>query len=238
MTKEKTLAEKISYITGNIGAIEKEVKRDSTVKYAFRGIDDVMNRLNPMLAEQGITLQNKVLSYALTPRSYEKYNSYSKETEIKHSFYATVHIALVFSDGKETETWEEVAMSEDHSDKALTQAMSMAYKYAITRKFCILTKDLVDPDGLIPQRVTDQSPTPAPAHKPTIVTAPVANQNEIFDYIRTKVADFTKGSELRASMNDLLLEAKNKGLTNDNMTVLKAKIETKANQLINTNTNG
>ena len=83
-----------------------------------------------------------------------------------------------------------------------------------------------------------KAPAPAPAHKPTIVTAPVPNQTEIFDYIRTKVGEFTKGSELRASMYDLLSEAKKKGLTDENMAVLKGKIETKANQLINANTNG
>lgn len=234
MSNLKTLAEKISYVTGNIGAIEKE-KKSTGVSYAFRGIDDVMNRLNPMLCEQGITLQNKVLSFSVTPRSYEKYNSYTKTNEIKHSFYASVHIALIFSDGKETETWEEVAMSEDHSDKALTQAMSMAYKYAITRKFCILTKDLVDPDGLTPQRVTDQAsntPPPAPAQQS------IPNQKVIFDEMRDKVGEFTKGSELRASLNDLLLEAKRKGLTDENLAKLKTKIEEKATNLINNNTNG
>ena len=110
-------------------------------------------------------------------------------------------------------------------------------RYALTAMLGLNVDD--DDDGNNGTFGSDKkAPATAPAHKPTIVTAPVANQNEIFDYIRTKVADFTKGSELRASMNDLLLEAKNKGLTNDNMTVLKAKIETKANQLINSNTNG
>jgi hypothetical protein len=113
--------------------------------------------------------------------------------------------------------------------------MSMAYKYAITRKFCILTKDLVDPDGLTPQRVTDQaSNTPPPAP----VQPSIPNQKVIFDEMRDKVGEFTKGSELRASLNDLLLEAKKKGLTDDNIAKLKTKIEEKATNLINNNTNG
>jgi hypothetical protein len=95
-----------------------------------------------------------------------------------------------------------------------------------------------DDDGNNGTFGSDKKAPPAPTHKPTIVTAPVANQNEIFDYIRTKVGEFTKGSELRASMYDLLSEAKKKGLTDENMTVLKGKIETKATNLINTNTNG
>jgi hypothetical protein len=110
-------------------------------------------------------------------------------------------------------------------------------RYALTAMLGLNVDD--DDDGNNGTFGSDKkSLAPAPAHKPTIVTAPVPNQNEIFDYIRTKVGEFTKGSELRASMYDLLSEAKKKGLTDENMTVLKGKIETKANQLITTNTNG
>jgi hypothetical protein len=108
-------------------------------------------------------------------------------------------------------------------------------RYALTAMLGLNVDD--DDDGNNGTFGSDKK-APAPAHKPTIVTAQIPNQNEIFDYIRTKVGEFTKGSELRASMNDLLLEAKKKGLTDENMAILKGKIETKANNLINTNTNG
>jgi hypothetical protein len=52
-------------------------------------------------------------------------------------------------------------MSEDSSDKAPTQAMSMAYKYAILRKFCILTEDISKSDS--DKKPTEEAPTPPPA---------------------------------------------------------------------------
>jgi ERF superfamily len=145
------LTTKLAAITQEIGAIKKEKKQGSTVNYAFRGIDDIMNKLNPMLAKHGITLQNKVLHQELKMREFvNKYN------ENKIAYCAVAHIQMIFSDGVNSEFWEEVAMSEDYGDKAMTQAMSMAYKYAITRKFCILTEDLVDPDSREPNRAEEQ----------------------------------------------------------------------------------
>lgn len=131
------LTQKLSAITGEIGAIPKEKKPGSSVAYAYRGIDDVMNKLNPLLAKHNITIQSKVLSSSLQFRTKG-----SKETCL-----ANVTYQLIFSDGTNSESIEEAAMSEDYGDKAMTQAMSMAYKYCILRKFCILTADVVDPDA-------------------------------------------------------------------------------------------
>lgn len=151
MTDQLSLAQKLAKISKEIGAIPKEKKPGASVSYAYRGIDDVMNKLNPLLSEYGITLQSKVLSHTLTPRTFIKYDKYEKRDVEKTCYYATAHLQLIFSDGNQQEVFEEVAMSEDYGDKALTQAMSMAYKYAITRKFCILTQDTVDPDSRQPE---------------------------------------------------------------------------------------
>lgn len=240
MEKQLTLQEKISAITKEIGAIPKTKKPNSTVSYAFRGIDDVMNKLNPLLAHHGITLQNKVLAYTITPREYIKKIWNTDKEEKKMCYYATVHIQLIFSDGISNETWEEVAMSEDHSDKALTQAMSMAYKYAITRKFCILTEDLVDPDGLTPDRLKETPnqqqpniPIPQPTTPPPTTSDKLTDKDmAIFTELAPEIKSFTKGSELRANANDIITKAKHKGISAEGETKLKARIEKTAASLI------
>lgn len=176
--ENKTLTEKLAHITQEIGAIKKEKKPGSTVSYAYRGIDDVMNKLNPLLGKHGITLQSKILAYDLRVREFKKFNSYKNIEEDKVAATATVHLQLIFSDGVSSESYEEVAMSEDYGDKAMTQAVSMAYKYAITRKFCILTADTVDPDSRNPERGEDQPPvTPKETPKKPLAKTP-AKQNE------------------------------------------------------------
>ena len=157
---EQTLSQALSDITSEVGVIEKK-KQSTGVTYAFRGIDEVMNKLNPLLSKHGVTLQNEICSHNLERREFV-----NKYGDAKVAYVATVHIRLIFSKGTEKEVWEEVAMSEDYGDKAMTQAMSMAYKYAILRKFCILTKDVIDPDGRTPENDATPKQTPAPAATP------------------------------------------------------------------------
>lgn len=159
--KELSLSEKLSFITEEVGPIAKTKRPGDTVSFKYRSIDDVQNHLNPLLAEYGVTLQSKVLKHELTMREFTKGKG---ESEVKKIAYtAVVHMAVIFSDGKETETWEEVSMSEDYADKAMTQAMSMAYKYALLRKFCIVTADLTDPDS----REPEHREVEAREHRPT-----------------------------------------------------------------------
>lgn len=156
--KEKlTLQQKLSCITSEIGPIKKTKRPGDTVSFKYRSIDDVQNHLNPLLAEYGITLQSKVLKCDLTMREFEK-------NQVKKIAYtAVIHMQLIFSDGKDIETWEEVSMSEDYADKAVTQAMSMAYKYSLLRKFCIATEDLTDPDSRQPEhRDIEEERKPSP----------------------------------------------------------------------------
>jgi hypothetical protein len=198
---ELTLTQKLAAITQEIGAIKKEKKPGATVSYAYRGIDDVMNKLNPLLGRHHITIQSKVLSHNLTQRTFTKFNSYSKQNEEKNSYYATVHLQLIFSDGKEQESFEEVAMSEDYGDKAMTQAMSMAYKYAVTRKFCILTADVVDPDSRNPNdEEKPQQPAP-PTKEPAKTTVaktkqPTPEELEAIDQWKQVINNCTTIDEL------------------------------------------
>lgn len=163
--KEMDLTARLSAITVEIGPIAKTKRPGDTVSFKYRSIDDVQNHLNPLLAYYGVTVQSKIINIQLTSREFEK--TYNDVVTKKIAYTAVAQMAFIFSDGKSSETWEEAAMSEDYADKAVTQAMSMAYKYALIRKFCITTEDMTDPDSRQPDYRDNERDTERSGPKPT-----------------------------------------------------------------------
>lgn len=134
--QDKTLIQKIAAITGELGAISKERKKDSQLSYGYQSIDDVVNALNPLLAKYEIAIFEEVL----------KLETSDVSIGTKQAVRANVQIAYHVTDGKTTIVTHGAAIKIDYSDKSVTQAMSMAYKYAMIRLFAIRTKDTLDPD--------------------------------------------------------------------------------------------
>lgn len=132
--KQNNLAAKIASVSGELISIPKTKKPDATVQYAFRSIDEVMNAINPLLDKYKLVIRIEVLDRKLTPITSGKGTP---------GLCAEVLINLTVTDGSESLTTQEWAVSIDYSDKAPTQAMSMAYKYALIRLFVVTTKDLV-----------------------------------------------------------------------------------------------
>ena len=138
MQKELNLAAKIASVSGELVAIPKVKHKESTVAYAFRSIDEVMNAINPLLEKYKLIISIKVIDRKVTPVTSAKGTP---------GFAAEVLIDLNVTDGIETLTTQEWALSVDYSDKAPTQAMSMAYKYALIRMFVVTTKDIIANDA-------------------------------------------------------------------------------------------
>jgi len=132
------LAAKIASVSGELVAIPKVKHKESTVSYAFRSIDEVMNAINPLLEKYKLIISIKVIDRKVTPVTSAKGTP---------GFAAEVLIDLNVTDGIETLTTQEWALSVDYSDKAPTQAMSMAYKYALIRMFVVTTKDIIANDA-------------------------------------------------------------------------------------------
>lgn len=137
---KKSIVEKLAAITGELGAISKDKKKGSQLDYGYQGIDDVINALNPLMAKYGIVCHAHILSKTL--ERVEMQTKYG----VKDAMLATVDMRYIFTDGEASVSTEESACKTDYSDKALTQAQSMAYKYALIRMFQIRTKDAIDPD--------------------------------------------------------------------------------------------
>ena len=158
---EKNLIQKIAAITGELGAISKEKKKDSQLGYGYQGIDDVVNALNPLLAKYEIAIYEEVMSLETSDISVEtKYGA-------KQGVRASVRMAYHVTDGKTTILTHGAALKIDYSDKSVTQAMSMAYKYAMIRLFAIRTKDTLDPDEFTADHYTPISQMAKEKQQPT-----------------------------------------------------------------------
>ena len=106
--------------------------------FSFRGVDVIMNELQPILKKHGLFIVPKVV---LVTRSEKATNSggvllYSVVT-MEYTMYAVDGSFVVGST---------VGEGMDSGDKASNKAMSVALKYFLLQTFCIPTDDAKDPD--------------------------------------------------------------------------------------------
>lgn len=122
-------------------AISKN-KRNQQQGFMYRGIDDVMNTFQPLMAERGIFLVPEVLSSEREERQTKQGNNliYSVLT-VRYTFYA--------SDGSRVSATV-IGEGMDSGDKASNKAMAVAMKYAMFQVFCIPTEEMQDPDAETP----------------------------------------------------------------------------------------
>jgi hypothetical protein len=128
----------ITNVMKEIGAIGKTSK-NTQQGFMFRGIDAVMNAINPALIKNGIFIVPEILEQTREERQTKSGNNLIYSVcKIKYTFYA--------QDGSSVEA---VVIGEgmDSGDKATNKAMSIAFKYACFQVFCIPTEEMVDPDA-------------------------------------------------------------------------------------------
>lgn len=129
--------ESISAVMKDIGAVGKN-SRNEQQKFMFRGIDDVMNSLNPALIKNKVFIVPQIIDQKREERMTSKGGTliYSICT-VKYTFFA--------EDGSSIEA---VVIGEgmDSGDKATNKAMSIAFKYACFQVFCIPTEEMKESD--------------------------------------------------------------------------------------------
>lgn len=148
--KKMSIYETIPAVMAEIGAIGK----DSWNKqgFSYRGIDAVMNALNPAMTKYKMFAVPKVLDHKREERHAAKGGNliYSIIT-VEYTFYAedgSSVSAIVIGEGM------------DSGDKATNKAMSAAFKYACFQTFCIPTEEMKDPDA--------ETPPPSEPAKPVL----------------------------------------------------------------------
>lgn len=138
-------------------AITKD-KRNAQQGFQYRGIDDVLNTFQPLLAKHHVFVVPEVLDQQRQERTTGKGGSllYSL-LRMRYTFYAedgSSVSAVVVGEGM------------DSGDKASNKAMSVAMKYAMFQVFCIPTEEMQDPDAETPEpsKPKAEQPTPEPVH--------------------------------------------------------------------------
>lgn len=156
--KKMSIYEAISRCMEEIGAVGKDaVNKQQGFKY--RGIDAVMNAINPALVKNHVFIVPEVLDQQRQERTTNEgaVLIYSI-CRIKYTFYA--------EDGSFIEAVT-VGEGMDSGDKATNKAMAIAFKYACFQVFCIPTEEMKDPDEETPDPVKPQftPATPEQLHK-------------------------------------------------------------------------
>lgn len=149
--KKMGIYEAISRCMEEIGAVGKDaVNKQQGFKY--RGIDAVMNAINPALIKYHVFIVPEVLEQSREERTTKNGGALIYSVcRIKYTFYA--------DDGSFIEAIT-VGEGMDSGDKATNKAMAIAFKYACFQVFCIPTEEMKDPDEETPEPVKSQF-TPA-----------------------------------------------------------------------------
>ena len=198
--------EAICGVMSEIGAIEKS-KKNQQQGFMYRGVDDVMNALQPLLVKYKVFIVPEVLEQTREERTTKNGNTVIYSVcKVKYTFYAddgSFVQAVVVGEGM------------DSGDKATNKAMSIAFKYACFQTFCIPTEEMVDPDAES-HEITPKSQKP-PKTPPKQPNKPTKEQIlEIGEFAKRKGVDLKvkgvewtgKASSKEWTMDDLLKVAK------------------------------
>lgn len=135
----------IADVMTDIGAIGK-TQKNLQQGFMFRGIDAVMNAINPALIKHKVFVVPEILEQIREERQTNRGgNLIYSICKVKYTFFTTDGSsisAVVIGEGM------------DSGDKATNKAMSIAFKYACFQVFCIPTEEMKDPDADTPEPST------------------------------------------------------------------------------------
>ena len=142
MEKVGQIYELIGKAIGMIGAIGKDrvsKDRSGSEQFKYRGIDQVYNALNPVMAELGIFFDPEVLDMKREERT-------TRNGAVLTYTILTMKYTVYAPDGSHI-TMTVMGEGMDSGDKGCNKAMSVAMKYAMFQLFCIPTEEMKDPDA-------------------------------------------------------------------------------------------
>lgn len=154
----------------SIGAIAK-TRKNPQQGYNFRGIDDVLNNLQPALIKAGVFVVPRMMDVKREEKPTKQggvitYTTVKAEYDFCSAEDGSKITASTYGEGMDT------------SDKSTNKAMSAALKYAIIQIFAIPTEELIDSER--------------DHHEPLTEYITVDQQTEINDLIQETGADLPK----------------------------------------------
>lgn len=164
----------INGIMEEIGVIGKTSKNQQQGFY-YRGIDAVMNALQPALVKHKVFVVPEVLEHKREERVTGKgSNLIYSVLKIKYTFCA--------EDGSSVSATV-IGEGMDSGDKASNKAMSVAFKYACFQVLCIPTEEMKDPDSETPP---ESLPKPTNAQLEELQKLHI-DLNSVATYFKVKV---------------------------------------------------
>ena len=152
---QRTIFKALSAVQSDLSIVGiAKNQQNSHQGYKFRGIDDVLNTLAPIIAEHGVLIIPNVLSKDVKTINTARGGVAS---------HVILEVGFVLYD-QEGDSICHTAYGEaiDTSDKAVNKAMTAAYKYFLFQAFCIPIEGLEDADIHQPEQAESQ---------PALVTA-------------------------------------------------------------------
>jgi len=153
-----SLAEHVPHVYRAIAAVKRELSRTGIDKsrkntvqnFCFRGIDDIFNRLAPLLAANDLLIVPRVVGHERS--EYET----SKKTAMFRVVVIVNYEILSLADGSTLgAVIPFIGEGTDQGDKATSKALSMAFKYFAIQTFAIPVEGQDDADTDSPE---DASP--------------------------------------------------------------------------------
>lgn len=126
----------------DVGAIGKDGVNEYD-NYNFRSIDDVYNKLQPVLAKHKVFFVPTVIQ-----SSEERFQTDKGKSQIRVKL--RVKYQIFAEDGSSIEATVD-GEAVDRSDKATNKALTAAFKYLLIQVFCIAVKGLNDADAESPE---------------------------------------------------------------------------------------
>jgi len=131
--------------------------RNEKQNYAFRGIDDFVNSLSPILAKHGVILLPKVGVPEVTQHATSGGGK---------QFMVVVRVKWsIIGPAGDRMTAVTLGQALDTSDKAANKAMSAAYKYALGQVFAVPNIGWAEGDNDHPEAVLDPEPPAGPTEE-------------------------------------------------------------------------
>jgi len=158
MPDEKGIYAALAAVNRKLGTIAKTQKNEYQ-NYMFRGIDDVMNALGPLLDEEEILVVREDMDLQLDRPAGSKKLLATLKTKWTLTAVDGSGLAVVaFGQGEDTQ------------DKAVNKAASASFKYGVCLQlFCVPTADMEDADKGMPE-IVDTPTRATEAQKETIRT--------------------------------------------------------------------
>ena len=206
--------EALTAVMRDCGAVGKDSKNPQQ-GYKYRGIDAVMNAVNPALTKNRVFVAPEVLEMTREERTTGRGTLliYSV-AKVKYTFYAedgSSITAVVIGEGM------------DSGDKSMNKAMSAAFKYALFQVLCIPTEEMIDsevdspepqPKSVVRRQAAQAPQQTAPQATPTAAPQQMslevmAEQPQNADMIGDKAAKPLEAMLIKKGVNiEKLLEMK------------------------------